>query len=240
MMKKLILTVLLGLSAAIRAHAEPVTFVTEEYPPFSYREDRVIKGTSVEQIEKLMAAAGIEYKIEMLPWARAYTLAQSEPMTCVFSTAHTAKRDPLFKWVEPLLTDRNILIAKTGSGVAPKDMEDAKRYTIGTQREDYSDTVLREKGFPKIDVASDFNATFRKLMNGRIDMMPISQLYFQRLKSEQPVEKVLELTSQPMGIACQKEFPEDLLTRMQAALDALIADGTQKAIFAKYKLDGGN
>ncbi|MDM9628825.1 transporter substrate-binding domain-containing protein [Rhizobium sp. S152] len=239
-MKRLALSAFLGLSAVIRAHAEPVNFVTEEYPPFSYREERVLKGTSVEQVEKLMAAAGIDYTMEMLPWARAYSLAQSQPMTCVFSTAHTAKRDPLFKWVEPLLMDRNILIAKAGAGVAPKDLEDAKRYTIGTQREDYTDTILREKGFTKLDVTSDFNATFRKLLNGRIDMMPISELYFRQLKSEQPLEQVLVLSSQPMAIACQKEFPDDLLARMQAALNALIADGTQKAIFAKYKLEGGN
>jgi polar amino acid transport system substrate-binding protein len=48
---------------------------------------------------------------------------------------------------------------------------------------------------------------------------------------------VTVLSSQPMGIACQKDFPDDLLRKMQASLDKLIADGTQKQIFLKYGLN---
>lgn len=239
-MKKLLLLAILSISSVTLARADTVNFVTEEYPPFSYRDGKASVGTSVEQIEKIMATTGDDYTIEMLPWARAYSLAQQQPMTCVFSTAHTAKRDPMFKWVEPLLVDRNILIAKSGSGIVPADLEAAKQYIVGTQRDDYTEATLREKGFTKLDVASDFNSTFRKLMNGRIDMMPISELYFEKLKSEQPVQNVLVLSSQPMGIACEKDFPDDLLQKMQAALDKLIADGTQKTIFAKYKLRTAN
>ncbi|KQV64643.1 transporter substrate-binding domain-containing protein [Rhizobium sp. Root1220] len=235
-MKRLMLLALLGVTITSQAYAATVTLTTEEYAPFNYRDGKAIKGTSVEQVEKIMAAAGIDYTIEMLPWARAYSLAQTTPMTCVFTTAHNTKRDPMFRWVEPLLVDNNILIKKSGSSVSASNLEEAKNYTIGTQREDYTETVLKEKGFPKLDVATDFNATLRKLLNGRVDMMPISEIYFAKLKAEQPIEKVTTLSSQPMGIACEKGFPSDLLTKMQAALDRLIADGTQEAIFMKYGL----
>ena len=239
-MKKLLLFTLLGLSASTHAIAAGVTLATEEYPPFSYRDGKAIKGASVEQVEKVMKDAGIDYKIEMMPWARAYTLAKTTPMSCVFTTAHNAKRDPMFKWVEPLLVDRNILVARTGSGVAAKDLDEAKKYTVGTQREDYTEMTLKENGFTKLDVATDFNATLRKLLNGRIDMMPISEIYFGKLKAEQPLEKVTVLSTQPMGIACEKNFPSDLLARMQAALDKLIVDGTQKTIFIKYGLNSAD
>ena len=235
-MKKLLLFTLMGFAAATQAIAASVTLATEEYPPFSYRDGKTIKGASVEQVEKLMKDAGIDYKIEMMPWARAYNLAQTTPLSCVFTTAHNAKRDPMFRWVEPLLVDRNILITRSGSGVVARDLEEAKKYTIGTQREDYTEATLKENGFTKLDVATDFNATLRKLLNGRIDMMPISEIYFAKLKAEQPLDMVTVLSSQPMGIACEKSFPSDLLTKMQAALDTLIADGTQKTIFIKYGL----
>lgn len=236
MMKRLLLLALLCLPSFTSAGAATVSLLTEEYPPFSYRDGKAMKGASIDQIDTMMAAAGIGYTVEMMPWARAYSLAQTTPMTCVFTTAHNAKRDPMFKWVEPLLIDNNILITKSGSGISTMDLEEAKKYTIGTQREDYTETVLKEKGFAKLDVATDFNATLRKLLNGRIDMMPISEIYFDRLKTEQPLEKVAVLSSQLMGIACEKGFPGDLLSKMQAALDKLIADGTQKAIFANYGL----
>ncbi|MDR7144336.1 ABC transporter substrate-binding protein [Rhizobium sp. BE258] len=234
-MKKLLLLAFLILPAA--ASAQTVSFTTEDYAPFNYRDGKVIKGATVEQVEKVMADIGVDYTIEMMPWARAYTLAQSTPMTCVFATAHNGLRDPLFKWVEPLLIDRNILIKAKDSAVTADNLEEAKKYLVGTWREDYTETTLKEKGFPKLDVASDFNATMRKLLGGRIDMMPISELYFDKLKQDQPLEMVTVLSSQPMGIACQKDFPDDLLRKMQASLDKLIADGTQKQIFLKYGLN---
>jgi len=234
-MKKLLLLAFLMLPTA--AAAETVTFFTEEYAPFNYRDGKVIKGATVEQVEKLMADIGVDYSLELVPWARAYSMAQTTPMTCVFATAHNGLRDPLFKWVEPLLVDRNILITKKGSGVSANDIEEAKKYTVGTWREDYTETTLKEKGFPKLDIASDFNATLRKLLGGRIDMMPISELYFEKLKEEQPLEMVTVLSTQPMGIACQKDFPDDLRRKMQVALDKLIANGTQREIFLKYGLN---
>ncbi|MBY3084799.1 transporter substrate-binding domain-containing protein [Rhizobium laguerreae] len=234
-MKKLLLLACLALPCT--AHAQTVTFTTEDYAPFNYREGKEIKGATVEQVEKVMAAIGVDYTIEVMPWARAYGLARTAPMTCVFATAHNSTRDPLFKWVEPLLIDRNILITRKGSGVTAGNLDEAKKYTIGTQREDYTETILNEKGFTKLDVASDFNATLRKLLGGRIDMMPISELYFEKLKADQPVELVTVLSAQPMGIACEKNFPDDLLASMQAALDKLIADGDQKQIFLKYGMN---
>jgi len=234
-MKKLLFLACLALPCA--AHAQTVTFTTEDYAPFNYREGKEIKGATVEQVEKVMAEIGVGYTIEVMPWARAFSLARTEPMTCVFATAHNGERDQLFKWVEPLLVDRNILITRKGSDVTASNLDEAKKYTIGTQRGDYTETTLKEKGFTKLDVASDFNATLRKLLGGRIDMMPISELYFEKLKADQPLEMVTVLSSQPMGIACEKNFPDDLLARMQAALDKLIADGGQKQIFLKYGMN---
>lgn len=233
-MKKLLLLVLLSLPCLARA--ETVTFITEDYAQFNYREGKEITGATVDQVRRIMEDVGVDYTIDLMPWARAYSLATTSPLTCVFATAHNATRAPLFKWVEPLLVDRNILITRKGSGVSAANLEEAKKYTIGTQREDYTEMTLREKGFTKLDVASDFNATLRKLLGGRIDMMPISEVYFGKLKDEQPVEVVTTLSSQPMGIACEKNFPDDLIARMQAALDRLIASGEQKAIFRKYGL----
>ncbi|MQB42434.1 transporter substrate-binding domain-containing protein [Rhizobium sp. ICMP 5592] len=243
-MRKLLLLVLLSLSSSSllsAARAETVAFTTEEYPPFNYRDGKTAVGATVEQVRKVMADIGIDYSIEVMPWARAYNQAQTVPMTCVFATAHNEERDKLFKWVQPLLVDRNILIKHTGSSVTAATLDEARKYTVGTWREDYTEAALRQANFPRIDVASDFRATLKKLMSDRIDLMPISESYFDKLRKEgNAVEKVTVLSAQPMGIACQKDFPDDLLKRMQTALDSLIADGTQKRIFLKYGLHLGD
>jgi polar amino acid transport system substrate-binding protein len=236
MIKQLLLLALLSLPLAGPAHAATVNFMTEEYPPFSYHEGDKLKGASVEQVHLLMQKAGIDMHIELMPWTRAYAAAQATPMTCLFTTAHSPERDKLFKWVEPLLVDNNVLVSTASSGIGETNLEDTRRYVVGTHRGDYTEKLLKEKGFPRVDVASDFPATLRKLLNGRIDLMPISEIYFEKLKLDQPLVRVAKLSSQSLGIACEKSFPEDLRARMQQALDALIADGTQRAIFAKYGL----
>ncbi|QFY60780.1 transporter substrate-binding domain-containing protein [Rhizobium grahamii] len=236
MFKRLMLLALLCLPSFVAAQAATVTLLTEEYSPFSYREGKVLKGASIEQVDKIMTAVGVDYSIEMVPWTRAYSQAQTTPMSCVFTTAHSPQRDQIFKWIEPLLVDRNILVAKVGSSVSATDLDDAKKYTVGTHRGDYTETLLKEKGFTRIDLASDFNGTLRKLLNGRVDLMPISEPYFEKIKAEQPLRRVALLASQAMGIACEKSFPEDLRAKMQDALSKLIADGTQKEIFARYGL----
>jgi polar amino acid transport system substrate-binding protein len=240
MMKRRLLVTLLSLLSLNHAHAATVNLVTEDYPPFSYREGSELKGASVDQVEIMMREAGLEASIEIMPWTRAYAAAQTTPMTCVFTTAHSTERDGLFKWVEPLLVDDNILVAKAGSGVAATSLEQAKQYTVGTHRGDYTQNLLKEMGFSKIDVATDFSATLRKLLNGRIDLMPISQLYFEKMRADQPLVRIALLSSQSLGIACEKSFPDELQAKMQAALDKLIADGTQKAIFARYGLHPQN
>ncbi|SCB09846.1 substrate-binding periplasmic protein [Rhizobium hainanense] len=243
-MRKLLLMIATGLFSLpllSSVHAETVHFTTEEYPPFNYREGKMPVGATTEQVEKIMADIGVDYTITVMPWARAYNQALAEPMTCVFATAHNEERDLLFKWVQPLLTDRNILIKHSGSKVVATTIDEARKYLVGTWRDDYTETILRRNDFPRIDVGSDFKAALKKLMSDRIDLMPISEFYFDKLKKEgNAVEKVTLLSQQPMGIACHKDFPAELLNRMQAALNALVADGTQKQIFLKYGLHLGD
>lgn len=236
-----IATSLFSLTLFSPARADTVHFTTEEYPPFNYRDGKTVVGATTEQVRKVMADIGVDYTITIMPWARAYNQALADPMTCVFATAHNEERNALFKWVQPLLVDRSILIKHSGSAVAASTIDEARKYLVGTWREDYTETILRRNNFLRIDIGSDFKASLKKLMSDRIDLMPISEFYFDKLKADgNAVEKVTVLSQQPMGIACQRDFPTDLLNKMQTALNALIANGTQKQIFLKYGLHLGD
>lgn len=220
-------------------NAAPLTLTTESYPPFNFRENGEYKGSSVEQVQMLMKASGIDYTMEMMPWARAYALAERDANTCVFTTVHNQERDPSFKWVEPLLTSRTVLIRKAGSGVDPKSLADARQFNVGTQRDDFTQTILEENGFARIDLATDLELTMKKLLSGRIDLMPISEKYYDKLKREGvPIEATLVLAQDVYSIACNPGVPDETVKKMQSALDALIADGTQAKLFEKYGLAG--
>lgn len=238
-MKYLIATACILLATV--AHAGEIRLVTEEYPPFAFREDGQFKGSSIDQVNMLMKDAGLAYSIDMMPWARALALAQNDPMHCVFTASHSEERDPLFKWVEPLLTGRTLLIRKAGARANPTNLEEAKAFLVGTQRGDFTADILKKNGFAKVDLATDFNLTLKKLMLGRIDLMPISEDYYRKLRKEgKEIEQTMVLSEQVYSIACNKSVPDADVARMQSALDKLIADGTQAKLFSKYGLDAAS
>lgn len=218
------------------AAEEPVAFTTEPYPPLSYQTpDGTQAGVNIDEVAAIMKRAGLSYSIEILPWARALAMAETGHRTCVFSTARTTEREARFKWVSPLSIGVNVLVRRSSSNINPKTLDEAKTFIVGTHRKDYTEDVLRQHGFPKIDISADFDTTLRKLMEGRVDLMPMPRNIFLKLQSQgYQIEKSVILSSQQFGIACNLDTPDDVIARMQAALDTVVADGTEDAIRTRY------
>lgn len=234
----LLLAVLLAVSPAGRpASAEEVLHLTtEQYAPFNFNSDGEILGLGADQVREIMRRSGIAYDMELLPWSRAIGLAREKAMTCVFTTAHTVDRDPHFKWVEPLLVERTLLIRASGSNVEATTVAEATSYRTGTQTGDYTVELLRDAGFTEIDLARDLDLTLKKLLSGRVDLMAASESFVRRLQNEGvPIEDVAVLYEQVFSIACSPQTPDDIVARMQDALVAMIADGTQAEILARYR-----
>lgn len=227
----------LALGLAAPASADEIRFVTEDYAPFNYSKDGTITGIAVDQVHRIAKAAGIDYSIDIMPWARAIALAESQPMHCVFTTGHNKERHDRFGWVEPLLKDRMVMVRRNGGAAGARTLDDAKALRIGSQRGDFAVEALNELGFTEIDVATDIEITLGKLLSGRIDLMPTSVKTFEKMvKNGHPVEKAMLLDGQIYGIACNRAVPPDIIARMQAALDTMIMTGEQDAIFARYGL----
>lgn len=232
-----VLSLILSLAAAPVAAADVVHFTTEDYPPYNYRVGGEIRGAGYDQVLLMMKEINVPYTIEMMPWARAIALAESEPLHCVFTTAHIPERDKLFKWVEPIAVGRNFMVSHKNSEIKVGTIEEAKAYIVGTQRNDYTQTLLENEGFTKIDLATDLKLTLKKLVTKRIDLMPISEQHYIELQEKgEELEAQFVFSEQKFAIACNADFPQELLARMQGALDKLIADGTQAEIFETYNL----
>lgn len=236
-MKTVFVALCLSLAALSGARAETLHFVTEEYPPFNYLKDGLATGISVDQVETIARAAGVDYTIEIMPWARAFAFAEHRPMHCVFTTTHNGERHGRFRWIEPLVQDLTVLVRRRGGDRRAETLDEAVKLRIGTQRDDYTVEVLTAHGFADIDLAADLDITLGKLLSGRIDLMPTSLKTFEKMVQDgHPVERAMVMEGQTYGIACQKDTPEPLVARLQAELDRLVRDGGQDRIFAAYGL----
>lgn len=232
-MRYLAIAVLLASCSA--AQAQPIHLLTEEYPPFSYREGDKLLGISVDQVKSIMEAAKLEYTMEMQPWARAFSLAESTQDTCVFTTGLLPERMARFKWVQPLVLDLMILVRKAGQPFAPTTIDEAKRFIVGVHKDDSAETYAKQQGFPRLDSAPSLDLSLKKLLSGRIDLMIMTRTTYESLHRQgQPIEAALNLEGTRAGIACNLKVPDGTIAKMQLELDKLITNGTQAEIYKQY------
>jgi len=236
-MKTLPLLFCLSLSPLSTAFAETLHFVTEEYAPFNYTEGGRIIGITIDQIEAISAAAGIDYTLDIMPWARALAMAEKQPGTCVFTAGYNRERAERFAWITPLLRDEMVLLKRKDGTPRPASLEEARTMKVGAQRGDFAVEALEEIGFTDIDLAADIDITLGKLLSGRIDLMPTSAKTFKAMVADgRPVEKALLMEGRTYGVACNTKTSPELIARMQGELDKLILSGEQDRIFAAYGL----
>lgn len=220
---------------------DTIHLVTEEYAPFNYSENGVLKGLTVDLVDAVMKDTGYDYDMDIMPWARAIALAENKENYCVFATVHTDERHPRFKWVEPLVTSHNYLTKKKGADVHAETLQEATKYLVGTQLGDYTVDILKNKGFDRLDVTSEIDLTLNKLLKGRIDLMPMADGKIKELQAANvPVEPVLVLKTVVNAVACNKNIPDAVIANMQASLDKAAENGTKAAIFEKYGFSKDN
>ncbi|QDG77203.1 ABC transporter substrate-binding protein [Labrenzia sp. PHM005] len=218
------------------AMAADINLTTEEYKPFNYTDGDKIVGFGADQVFEVMNRAGLSYDVEMAQWSRAIGLAEKKADYCVFTASHTAERDPKFVWVEPLNVDRTLLMKKSGSDVNPSTIEDAKAFTVGTQSQDYTESLLKDQGFPKIDAAKNMETTLKKLDAGRIDLVAVSEAFYNSLKKDgKDVDIAVVLSETVLSMACNPGTNAGNVKKMQDALKSMIDDGTQAKILANYQ-----
>src|SRR3546814_9365600 len=152
------------------AAGEVLHLTTEQYAPCNFDQDGEIKGLGADQVREIMRRSGIAYDMELLPWSRAIGLDRERPMTCVFTTAHTVDRNAQFKWVEPLLVERTLLIRAAGSGDDPADLAAATAYRTGPQTGDDTVELPQNAGFTDIDLARHPHLPLTKLLSRRVHL----------------------------------------------------------------------
>lgn len=221
----LVLSGFLALASAIPADAaESVTLVlnTEENPPLNYLDPATeqVVGIATEIVRKLMARANVTYRIDLLPWQRAFAGAREEPNTCVYSTTFNDERKPLFKWVMPLTTNSWALFAAPGSSIKINSLEDARRYKIGGYQGDAKAQFLLAQGFD-VAVAPQDVLNAMMLIAGRIDIWATTERAgpeLARRSGAGPIEKLFVFREVVMGLACSLQTPDALIDQLNETL----------------------
>lgn len=236
---------ILALSCGLSlARAEPLVLLTENLPPFNmsvtgnnFARDDNVTGISADILRAVCERAGVECQLILrFPWQRVYQQTLDDAGYGLFSTARTAEREKLFKWVGPIASNDWVLFAKGDSAVQLGSLEDARRYRIGGYKDDAKTQFLLDKGI-EVQTALRDTENVRKLERGQIDLWVTSDQAGRFVARQEGVENlkvVQHLYKADLYLALNRQTPDELVQKLQRALDSLRAEGALKSIEARY------
>ncbi len=246
--KKILIFLFLIFYTVIFAQSlKKISFMTENYPPYNYQQDFVLKGISVDLIIATMKKFNPDFsknKIKLLPWARGYKIVQEEKNSCLFSTTRTKARERLFKWVGPISPALIVLIAKKERNIKISSIDNLKKYRIGTIINDVGEQLLIAKGlslktFDRVSGVGSILSSIKKLNSNRIDLFAYDSNVFKwEIKqinlNPADYEIVYVLKKGWYYYAFNKNTPDETIYQIQKNLDKLKKDGTYQKILDKY------
>jgi len=247
MRRILVAGLLLLMAASARAELPDdykMVLLTENFPPFNmaadgknYAADRNISGINAEIVREMFKRAGIAYSLTLrFPWERIYNQALEHPDQGLFSTTYTPEREPLFKWVGPLASTGWVLLAPAGSPMQLSSLDQAQQYRIGAYKNDAVSQHLESKGFEPINSLRD-QENISKLLKGQIDLWattdPVGP-YLAKQEGVSGLTTVLRFNDAQLFLALNKQTPDEVVTRLQKALNEMKSDGAIDAIMRRY------
>ena len=238
---------LVVLPGAARPEVHPnynVVLVTANFPPYNmdingknFAHEDNINGIAVDIVKEMFKRAGVKYNLTLrFPWDRIYKLALEKPGYGVFVTARLPEREQLFKWVGPIGPDDWVLLAQGDSPINLASLDEARSYRIGAYKGDAISEYLTDKGVEHSTSLRD-QENARKLMAGQIDLWATGDpagRYLAKQEGISGLKTVLRFDSAELYLALNKEMPDVIVAKLQAALDQMRAEGFVEKTLNSY------
>lgn len=224
-----------------------ITFITENYPPYNFKDKEQVKGIAADILVLLFEKVGSKKTrkdIKVLPWARGYHYVQELENTALFSTVRTKKRENLFKWVGPIAISTNSLIALKKNNIEIETINDLEEYKIGVVRDDIGEQLLLNLGVNQrqIESTGGLDAIYKliKMLNAhRFDILSYEEsvALWELKKNDFDLNKykvIYKLKHSELYYAFHKNTPQEVINELQTALDELKKEGKYQLILNKY------
>jgi polar amino acid transport system substrate-binding protein len=234
-----LLALLLGTPAA----AEHYQVVTEEWAPYNYLENNQLTGMTTEIVKAIMAVTGDDFPVAVLPSMRTTRVLKTHPKTILYSMFRTAEREPLYKWVGPIV-EESIYPYELADSQAPistlAQLRQAPRIT--TRNAGLIPEVLQSQGFTNLDKsASGSLQLYRMLLAGRTRIIvgdtTAGVAYYSRQLKVAPgtLRRIpVELYRSSLYIAFSRDSDDAVVASWAKALEQLRRSGEIDRIQHRY------
>lgn len=207
--------------------AEPITFYTEEYPPYSFiNDDGEIDGISTRLLQEALGPIERPVRFLLVPWARAFSEARLRPGNCVYSTARTAERESMFQWVGPLVETEWAAFALPERRIEAANLEELRGLRVGSFHEDAISIYVEKQGVGIINASRD-SENLKRLTSGLIDVWVTGPYVAETVAGSAGVrlERLFTFRRSEIYLACHKSIPTGFLEQLQARLTEVKEEG---------------
>ncbi|MBT8768074.1 substrate-binding periplasmic protein [Metapseudomonas boanensis] len=236
------------LSTAVAAEVASnysVVLLTENYPPYNmaingknFAQDDTIDGIAADIVREMFKRAEVNYSLTLrFPWDRIYKLALEKPGYGVFSTTRLPEREQSFKWVGPISSDDWVMLAKGDSQISLSNLDEAKQYKVGAYKGDATAEFLSQQGLTPITALRD-QENAKKLQNGQLDLWATGDpagRYLAKQEGITGLKTVLRFKRSELYLALNKEVPDEVVQKLQRALDQMRAEGYVDETIENYR-----
>jgi len=231
---------------AMTVHAEPLkVWGNEQLPPMGYLTDGKPAGFGVEITKAVLDKAGIEYEVNLAPWARAYEEAKNGN-GAVFGMYWTEERSVLFDYTFPLWQEDIVIVTKKGKEFPFNSIEDLRGRVIAYQKGTRPGTAFERSLKLNMFIGDPDNyppARLQKILLDRVDAgvfnPGLAAVVWNSKKGNLPVNQftVLEkpLATKYKHIAILKsETSEQFIKTLDKAIEALKESDAINRIMQSY------
>ncbi|WP_367362971.1 transporter substrate-binding domain-containing protein [Mesotoga sp.] len=209
------------------------TFLTEEYPPVTFKgENGEPTGFVTEMVKEILRRNDMSGEILIVPWSIGYELASNLPNVFLFSMDQTEQRRDNFEWIGPVGKNTAYLYGRKVTFSPATDLESAKTVeAIGTTTNWWTEQLLKEMGFENLVSSLDPLDTVVQLVEGETDLAVFTDLTVGELVknagySMDDLEALIELQTNYFYIAASKGTNFGMILSFQKTLDEMKRDGS--------------
>ena len=212
----------------------------DNFPPMGFRDEKgELVGYDIDMAREATKRMNIEAEFKPIDWSAKEAELKGKRVDALWNgMTITEERKKNVAFTKPYMQNHQIVIVTAKSSIKAK--VDMAGKVVGVQDGSSAvDAVSKEdisKQFKELKKFGDNVAALMDLSTGRLDAVVVDEVVGRYYTSKKPGEyRVLtdNFGSEDYGVGLRKE-DTTLLTKLDAALDAMNADGTAAKIYAKW------
>lgn len=224
------------------AFAGPLRIVTSDLPPLSIEHGDRQQGALVDIVTEVARRAGVPIEIQFVPWKRALFLVASVPNTAVFPLTRNAQREKSYRWITPLHYEKFVFVGEEGRA-AITDAAALRHRPIAILRGSVQMENLKKLGYTQLIDTTTVQGGLRLVKLGIADAIfgdqdiisGAAHAYFPDMQ----ISISAPMTTAETWLGGSPDMDDATAARLQAAMKAVIKDGTYARLLKNYGLRAG-